>query len=751
VTGMRRLIVLSAGVLACLASACTVDVTEEELLHRLFKCTTDSECVDGWECRSFALDVVAQQGYCVHPCTADGDCFSDQLCANEGFCMTSCDLADATDCGDPDLHCMRLDLAPGATAGYCQPTKPCDPDECPKDANQCLAGIVDALGGESYYDTTFSVCLQGCSGDSQCDGGFVCLKQALTDLEFPVEGVPEVCAPKCGENNACPNGFRCFLEVYTELQEAPAEARENEYKFCITEMPGSGLPCQDDHNCLAGRCVVHPDVTIGEVDPRPWQLCALPCSAEDPCASLKDECREVDHAGATESFCVPRVDVAPCSTTAQCTGTQTCMDFAHLQDEHLLLVETKTQYCAEPCSGYRDAACPAGTVCLPGLAEGASLYSYGCYVGLPGLPCAADVQCHQDFGEGTVCLGANGAAEAADRLCTKTCATHAGCTFGDVTGLAPSCDGAVCRPLFYTCNAADPKAYPDCSAAAGLSCAQVYSPTNQVCSTGCPGLRPEPSTCPEHFGCAPLPQGTGVLDLEYYCTPGYSMLIPCTQSAECYDPAGQAVCASPSGAPTVDGVCSVPCSADEDCLSILPEGLAANGYVLCMPAEAGAGGPGYCMSNPPVDILLRIEGGRQGTFCSADAPNGVPFPACNAETTCISATGRTLMVDDPTLNYCARSCQGNGECPQAPVVHDCVGTLGNRHCEPRVPNAVGRPYQAACVDHRQCEGGVCYRSSSSSAGFCTRRCRTLGTECAETGYEGSTCRLLGEAAGVCAP
>lgn len=707
------LLALAAG------SACTVSNTADDILRQVSKCSTDADCASSWTCRSFALDP-AQTGYCVQPCDGNDDCSFGDFCGNEGFCVQPCDV-EGPDCRWTGFSCLRENMMMDETAGYCQPADTCTSYiDCGQIFDSCITDSLSDVSPDLSFAEGHNTCVESCVGETQCAGNFDCLKKKLKELtNISTDPVPEICVPECDPDNKCPIGYRCLVDSIAELN--PDTPLDNpDLRLCVPGLPGVALPCADDSQCLSGLCVEDPE--WAETWDEPHRFCVEPCDGQGDCGSARFECLASEHDGTSGGFCFARELLQPCQTSADCELPEECMSWDNL-DAGLA--------CTVPCTGWRDPACGESFVCLPTATTG----QFGCYVGLPGMPCDSDNQCHQAFGEQTQCMGTTAQPNDPDRTCTKTCTHYNQCTFGPwlQSSGAPLCHQGICQPIAFKCD--DPTMPYQCNGT--MDCAELYT-TGRICTIPCDGLRVTNHDCPGQFTCAPLPQ-SGVDDVEYYCYLGFPGLMPCRDDGECLDLFGNDSqrCISPTGASlSQDGACSMPCREDVDCRGLFPSGALAD--LFCLPGDPDpeSSVPGYCFMNQSLDVFLDEAPGLQGTFCDQGSD------ICDADHECVDAAGGRFGTNRQYgKRFCAESCASATECPQTPVAHQCldVNGVGDGFCVPQRGADLARGFWRQCYDHRQCEDGVCYQPDplSLEPGHCTRTCSMVSNPCSSYGNPGT--------------
>lgn len=226
---MRRAL-FGIAVLALALAGCQVD--RSALSTRLFSCDVSSDCGDGWGC-------VRASPYATDFCATDCDAETcDGICAVQGgarLCLRSCRIqGDGTtsECATEGLSCIRVSTE--SDDGVCYPVDACNTDaDCPED-NLCL-GTIAAAAGVSRTDNFY--CVPRPKADGSCPP-----RSVATDIGV---GGP-LCLATCElSDTRCPPSFGCLTQLGLFSSGATVPCFPGFY----------GTPCDDDTNCLLGRCL----------------------------------------------------------------------------------------------------------------------------------------------------------------------------------------------------------------------------------------------------------------------------------------------------------------------------------------------------------------------------------------------------------------------------------------------------------------------------------------------------------------
>lgn len=313
---MRSLVIAvwAASVLAGCAVARPGDLEE-----RLWTCSTASDCLDGWGC---ADGNVLREDFCRPACDPEDATTCDGVCTRTGECLATCVIwGDATSRCPEDHVCVRTDLL--GDEGLCFPAPSCSrADEC-EPGTACFNDVFalpSAIPGVEYAsDHLYCVAIPDES--NRCPTGYL-LVPGLVD------GTPSTCLPRCdSDGSRCPPDLVCLDDLgflFAQPGTSPC-------------YPGYwGLPCDDDAQCMLGRCL-----EIGEGR----RACTFGCADADRafgqvgggCGALEDagrglrldalsyECEQV----AGERVCVPRGTAgAPCNEEMLCVPELECRAFS---------------------------------------------------------------------------------------------------------------------------------------------------------------------------------------------------------------------------------------------------------------------------------------------------------------------------------------------------------------------------------------------------------------------------------------
>ena len=365
---------------ATLSLGCSVD---DGFLDRdLFPCSGPADCGEGWGCvraSPYASD------FCAPSCDeveCDGIC---TLQFGSALCLRGCrfdELGVPSPCPGEGYSCIRTSAETDEGVCYpvtaCQNAEQCAPDEV------CLSELV------------------GLAPSSPEASGYYCVPRPQ-EGSCPPRSSPviiddertELCLATCDPpDTRCPPGFGCLLQ-------SAVFAEEDTDVLCF---PGIyGVACNDDTNCLLGRCLD----TGGA-----GKQCTLSCEEANLLAggcgnlyslaslvsSLGYECDPMANEGQGGGLCVTRSGLGFLCTTPEsdayvCERGLDCRTFDVGEGQQVRL-------CTLAC--IVDDMCNAGGVernyCLRTFRGGSCLPKQD-----PGTPCTFDRQCLSNNCAG-VCL-----------------------------------------------------------------------------------------------------------------------------------------------------------------------------------------------------------------------------------------------------------------------------------------------------------------------------------------------------------
>ena len=448
------------------ASGCKVDRAAFE--ERLYSCnptTADPACGTDHNDHPMACVPAYQLGgtnFCASGCDATADLEADPtgMCVPSGP-RTSSPASGAllprcnpgllgSDCGKPELSCLRTDLI--KDEGICTTVGSCKEDvDCRDPIRSKCMGV---LLREAYNQATdvlksdHTYCLQAeCRARrTACSPGETCMRDILPKASNP----PDICVPHCDANSNCPPNYFCYPRLY-----GPGAPR-----VCI---PGLlGLRCESRLDCLFGDCVA---------TSAPYKVCSVACQTDAECAKF-------DSVQAT-FFCNQQ---GMCMTERGFKGGA-CQ------------VDTDCMYPGEICGhittpyspGFCMLACdPAGTcpspggvphACRPQIDSAGSLSPaitpWVCWPGYFGQLCSDNTQCFS-----TLACTALNPANPALRICTIPCQTNAECDANHLTARG-WCDArlGVCRTTVADGAACTDKRQCDSGSCSGPEGSKTCDPT----------------------------------------------------------------------------------------------------------------------------------------------------------------------------------------------------------------------------------------------------------------------------------
>lgn len=292
---VRRGGALGLAALVAVSAACTVD--DAFLEETIYVCAADADCGEGWSCVNtdpVGPRICAENHGDFERCRA----FCAGRCTVRGECLRACTVGEPEACPG-GTTCLTVDyLSP--LDGVCYPAEnPCSATE-PCDAGICLGGV----GGVGAQIESY--CLPPPIAAGACPEGYTFL---------PFDTSP-VCLPNCDlVDTSCPLGLGCLTQTAGVLDTGPAL-----FSFCF---PGfAGAPCDDDTNCLIGRCIEG--------------ACTLSCAEADAVSGLADGvgCVQVGfnlralydlRCNPASGNCEPRYELGfRCRSDAQCVQGLVC-------------------------------------------------------------------------------------------------------------------------------------------------------------------------------------------------------------------------------------------------------------------------------------------------------------------------------------------------------------------------------------------------------------------------------------------
>lgn len=407
-----RLIVLAAALVS--ATSCTVDRSG---LDRVFFCERSSDCGPNYRCyRALAEFIEPPGGFCVPACGEDcADCRCDGYCTARGECLSTCDPR-APDCGE-GRACLRLSIEErgvfhSSPRGICAPVATCDDSsDCGEERPICLSDML--LDHDAVMDNTLCLAPR-CGDDGACPEGWQCVEQTLF-----APGEPR-CWPRCGDDQQCPPGMTCAVTLGLNV--------------CLPGVPVS-FDCDDDVNCLVGRCR---DFGLAS-------FCTVDCADSLECASLPfdymytiPELMECRDDGAGPLCTVSRLG-RYCDGDDDCTAGLDCLALHPVWDRD---DDSTIMACSLDCT--RDGQCESfGGYCsiraTDRLVEGRCVR-----FGRVGAPCelaTAGRRCVEPL----TCVAHDGLL---NPVCSRACDGHAECR--DAMGLCldvPEAETPACIPV----------------------------------------------------------------------------------------------------------------------------------------------------------------------------------------------------------------------------------------------------------------------------------------------------------------
>ncbi len=298
---MRALacLALALGVV-CLLAGCTVDGSF--LNTELFLCDVSSDCGSGWAC---ARATPYAPDFCAPDCASgcDGVCVVQ---GEEEACLSGCRIQEdltTSECPSADYDCIRVSAEDDN--GVCYPVDGCTAGaDCGQD-EECLSTLAQAVGIVGAGLRTDNLyCVPAPDDPADCPP-----RSVHTTTIFTGDPGFQMCLPVCDATDTrCPPAFGCLRQLAGTGQAA-----------CLPGM--YGVPCDDDTNCLQGRCR---DTGLG------GEFCTTTCGEAlrigFGCENISEqlnslglryrlECDAGAGGGEDGGLCVPRYEIGtPCTT-----------------------------------------------------------------------------------------------------------------------------------------------------------------------------------------------------------------------------------------------------------------------------------------------------------------------------------------------------------------------------------------------------------------------------------------------------
>jgi len=282
---------------------------------RLLDPPTRPICRGDFECPA---DTICTSLGCAAECAADVDCPEGTTCrVPPGVCAAPQEpipepmpgtCTRNSECGDASLVC-RDGTCVSAPEPACSATSPCPSGQscvagsCRADVDTCQFNFECGAAGRICVNQQ---CTTGCTADAMCGTGFTCDEASGACVAIPP--VPRMCT----DDAACGAGRICIDSSC--------------YDGCTAD-----AMCGTDRYCAAGVC--RPDTR-----PRPFCTSNADCAPGRPC--IGGVCRTPCDTSATcamfdvqfnfcgaDNYCLTTNEVtSDCSSAAQCTAGQSCID-----------------------------------------------------------------------------------------------------------------------------------------------------------------------------------------------------------------------------------------------------------------------------------------------------------------------------------------------------------------------------------------------------------------------------------------
>lgn len=303
-------------------------------------------------------------------------CEIDTDCAAGGMCIPASDFPG----GYCTLDCAMIDCPTGAIctpvgggSTYC--LDECDPTAATR---SCRAGYGCAA------TMVGSVCVPGCSDDTDCSGGTLCDTTGGNGGQCYTPGASV--GDPCADDSLCPAGAFCFAEAFSGW---PAG-------MCVVMGcdAAAGTGCPDGATCLPrGRMAI----------------CVSSCAMDSDCRAGY-HCADNTALAGTKA-CVPILPPADIGQPCSAAGGVSCAGGSCLREAS---TGYPGSYCAQNgCTlGAVGSGCPGDTLCV---ADGATNRCLDA--------CTAEADCR----DGYACTQADPADPAAGSYCKPACTLDAQC------------------------------------------------------------------------------------------------------------------------------------------------------------------------------------------------------------------------------------------------------------------------------------------------------------------------------------
>jgi hypothetical protein len=308
--------------LAFLAS-CSVD--QGALDTRRFVCEQPADCGEGWGCvraNPYAVD------FCAPRCDAsncDGICIRQRRFESEReLCLRGCRIREdgsTSECPGDEFSCVRVSLE--SDDGVCYPVEGCSAATDCLDGQTCLSELAAPVADSYRTDNLY--CVPEPTGTNECPP-----RSIPVDLGEGEELCLATCEPP---DTRCPPGSGCLVPLALASGDVDVPCFPGLY----------GVPCDDDSNCLLGRCL-----DVGDAGRQCTVSCDEAARVAGGCGKLFGvgilgptfslECDRTAGGGEDGGLCVTRYGTGfPCtspeSDAYRCAGELDCRPFASASGE----------------------------------------------------------------------------------------------------------------------------------------------------------------------------------------------------------------------------------------------------------------------------------------------------------------------------------------------------------------------------------------------------------------------------------